>query len=272
MLGSLSDAEDMVQETFLRWEGLDYKTIRKPAAYLTTIVSRLCLDQLKSARVQREQYIGPWLPEPLTTGKGHRPDHYSELTDDLSIAFLHTLEQLTPVQRAVFLLHDVFGYSFKEIAPILNRTPATCRKTAQRARHSLQKERPLPHHSNSKNLKKIEQFIDALEQRDVKQIEEMLARDAILYSDGGGKASAAPKPIYGAKQIRKFINSVSNNLTPNYKLQETHINNCPGLVVLHNEVPAYVWTFSIDHGRIDRIYVMANPDKLQNVSPGSKDS
>src|SRR5699024_8834533 len=168
MLGSLSDAEDMVQETFLRWEDTIHTTMHKPAAYLATVVSRQCLDQLKSARVQREQYIGPWLPEPLVD---ENTDYYSELSHDLSIAFLHTLEQLTPLQRAVFLLHDIFNYTFKEVAHILDRKPAACRKTAQRARQYLQKKQPVSLHAQDENQEKVKRFIDALQARDINQIE-----------------------------------------------------------------------------------------------------
>jgi len=263
MLGSLSDAEDMVQETFLRWEDTNHTTIHKPAAYLTTVVSRQCLDQLKSARVQREQYIGPWLPEPLVD---ENTDYYSELSHDLSIAFLHTLEQLTPLQRAVFLLHDIFNYTFKEVAHILDRKPAACRKTAQRARQYLQKKQPVSLHAQDENQEKVKRFIDALQARDINQIEQMLARDAILYSDGGGKANAAPKPIHGATKIKQFIESVSANITDDISLHTVHINSNPGLLVARNGIPFYAWTFTLKDGCINRIYIVGNPDKLTHIN------
>lgn len=265
MLGSVSEAEDIVQEAYVRWTRVEHDDIQSPRAYLSTIVSRLCLDQLKSARARREQYIGPWLPEPVVTSDWQIPDRHHELTEELTLAFLHTLEELSPVQRAVFLLHDIFGYTFKEVGNLLDRKPAACRKTAQRSREKLQQRRPRPKQAKKEEEAKAQQFIRALQAGDMRGIEALLAKDAILYSDGGGEVSAVPKPIYGGRKIRRFLHAILGRASGDIEMRTARINGMPGILLsLHGQLNA-VWTFAIADQHIDRIYIIRNPRKIEHL-------
>ncbi len=201
MLGRVAPAEDAVQEAFLRWQKQDAEQIRSPKAWLSKVINRICLDEIKSARYRKEEYIGPDLPEPMTAQRSDSPEEIAEMAESLSMALLVLLEKLTPVQRAVFLLREVFDYDYASVAEIINKPEAHCRKIAQRARDQVQDGRPRFERNRAEQNKLVKAFFKAVQFGDISEIESMLARDAILYSDGGGKVTAARKPVAGASNI-----------------------------------------------------------------------
>ncbi len=262
MLGSVVDAEDIVQDAFLRWQQAEAE-VTNPAAYLTTIVSRLCLDHLKSARVQRETYVGPWLPEPLLTHE--HPEQEAEQADAVSTAFLLLLEALSPVERAVFLLHDVFSYSYDEVADIVDKTPTNCRQLAARARQHLHAQRPRFDVPPDARHRLLDRFLGACNSGEVEGLRELLEADAVLYSDGGGKVVAALKPIYGADKVTRFLLGIMRKAPPDARLVRTTINDEPGLLVYVGGTLDAVWSFDLTDTQVRHIYVVRNPDKLRHV-------
>jgi RNA polymerase sigma-70 factor (ECF subfamily) len=264
MLGTVADAEDAVQETFLRWSQTDVDPIRSPDAYLVTTITRLCIDHLRSARVQREDYIGPWLPEPLVTREATPADH-AELTDSLSMAFLVMLETLSPTERAVFLLHDVFGYDYAEIAPVVDKTPVNCRQIARRARERLRTRRPRFDPSPIERDRLLQQFVTACRQGSMADLLAVLADEVTLTSDGGGQVVAARKPIHGAGKVAHFLLNILRKAPAGYAIHLTDVNGQPGFVVTVNEQTQGAWTFQVYDGRIQNIYAVINPDKLRHV-------
>src|SRR5689334_2569286 len=195
MLGSRSDAEDVVQDAYVRFAGA--RDVRNPEALLVTIVTRLCLDRLKSARAQREVYVGPWLPEPVFDADGLAADAATELADDLSFALLLALDRLSPLERAAFLLHDVFDTPFPEIAAMLDRTEASCRQLASRARRAVRDDRPPPAAPPDSHARLLQAFGEAVASGDVARLAELLRADAVALTDGGGRKTAARNPIVG---------------------------------------------------------------------------
>lgn len=265
MLSSVADAEDIVQEAFIKWVDVDHEKVRSDWAFLSTMVSRLCLDELRSARKCREEYVGPWLPEPLIATT-QTPEYLVERSEDLSMAMMVMLESLTPVQRAVYVLHDLFSFNFREISELIGKDEANCRKIAQRARSFIdsQGERRLP--VGPEQEKFLSSFIKAVELGEVSQLKEMLAKDAILYSDGGGKVNAARKPIFGNDKIGRFLVSVAEKATGKRRLQIRNINGRPGIVTWLNGELYSIWSFSISSGHIRNIYIILNPDKLSHIA------
>lgn len=262
MLGTLSDAQDIVQDAYLKWRGVTLDEINNPESYLKTIVSRLCIDHFRSAKQQREEYIGPWLPQPIVDSDPQLPDMNIELHDKLTIALLHILENLSPDQRAIYLLHDVFDYTFSEISELLDKKPATCRKAAQRARKQI-RDNSLPQNPSKEEAEQtIDQFIKALRSRDMDKLQTILTDDAVMYSDGGGKATAAPKPIKSMKKVSKFLMSIADKNKEVVSVENTFVNNRPGFKVFMDSELHSVWSFSIRDGRIDKIFAVLNPSKL----------
>ncbi len=200
MLGSLAEAEDIVQEAYLRWHAVDHASVVEPRAYLSRVVARLALDHLKSARARREIYVGPWLPEPIVDETALAPDAASELADDLSLALMTTLERLSPLERAAFLLHDVFDLDFAEVAKTLERGEAACRQLAARARAHVRQARPRFEPAREDVARLTEAFNAAIMAGDVVQLQQMLAEDAVFYADSGGKRPAPVNPLYGGKR------------------------------------------------------------------------
>lgn len=262
MLGRASRAEDIVQDAFLRWREVDPDTVSSPKAYLTTVVTRLCLDELKSARARREEYVGPWLPEPLVATRAEDPAWTAELADSLSMAFLVMLETLTPVQRAVFLLREVFDYDYAEVAGLVDKTEAHCRKIAQRARNRVTEHEPRFDASRAEQERLVERFFAAVEAGDMEPLETMLAEEAILYSDGGGKVTAAQRPIYGADRITRFMLGIADKVPEGTELHFVEVNGQPGVLATVDGRPHSTWAFHVQDGRIQRIFVVLNPDKL----------
>lgn len=263
MTGSASDAEDLVQETYLRYQANREKEIGSLKAYLSTIVTRLALDYLKSARVSREQYMGEWLPEPiLTSEEGGLPLADLEQKETLSLAFLRLLEALSPPERAVFLLHEVFGYSFNEVAEMLEKSPANCRQIFHRAREALQEKRtrfdPEPQHQRQLLLS----FLAASKAGNVTALTDLLAQDAITWADGGGKVPSILKPIYGQQAMARtwvaFFRASPRPLTYTW----AEINGSPAVLVWDESKLGAVLTAAVNEQGIQAIYGQLNPDKL----------
>lgn len=205
MLGRVTPAEDAVQEAFMRWQKQDIDQINSPGAFLSTVVSRICLDEIKSARNQREAYIGPNLPEPVLTANVQTPEDQIELSESISMAMHVVLDELTPVERAVFILREIFDYDYTSVAEIINKSESYCRKIAQRARDQIRKNRPRFERNPTAQHELIPTFIEAVQDGNLSEVESMLAEEAILYSDGGGKVTAARKPVFGSNKIARFL-------------------------------------------------------------------
>jgi len=244
MLGSVMDAEDCVQEAFLRWykagDNGETEAVRFPKAYLSTIVTRLCIDQMRSARVQRECYVGVWLPEPLVATDESRVTGMAELSEALSVAFLHLLEQLSPIERAIFLLRQVFDYEYGEIAAMVQKSEDNCRQIMRRARQHLGARRSLYYASREQQDTILHQFLRACTSGDMDGLLALLANDIVTYADSGGKDS--------------------------FTLRVANINGRPGIVNYINHQPYAIITLEIVDGRIQEIDIVANPDKLRGVS------
>jgi len=270
MIGSVSEAEDIVQEAFLRIHRAEAEgtRIESPKAYLSAVTTRLSIDHLKSARVRREQYVGQWLPEPLLTDDS-APDAaaHAETADSLSLAFLVLLESLTPVERAVFLLREVFDYGYDEIAGIVDRTEHNCRQLYVRARRHVDEGRPRFEASRKQRDELVERFFAAAERGDLAALEEMLAADVVVYGDGGGKAPSWPKPIYGRERVAKLIAGTLKQVKEfGVTLRAAHINGQPGVVFLDDEDRiGAVMSVDVADGLVQTIRGVTNPDKLEHL-------
>jgi RNA polymerase sigma-70 factor (ECF subfamily) len=258
MLGSVADAEDVVQESFIRWMGTNRSEVREPEAFLRRTVTRLCLDQLKSARHQREVYVGPWLPEPIVE---------EDEEEDITLPLMLALERLSPLERAAFLLHDVFGIDFEEIAVTIQRSPAACRQLAARARDHVREARPRFQVEKERGLEIANAFFAASRNGDMTALGAMLAADVSMHADGGGKRSAALQPILGYDHVMKVYEALAvlfrqhgSNL-----VRTALINGLPGFVTREADGELQTTAFEIDDGKITAIYVMRNPDKLRHL-------
>jgi len=266
MLGSVADAEDTLQEAFIRWQRTSSDEIRSPRALLVTIVTRLCINHLESARVRREQYVGEWLPEPLVTDPKSEPSHVLRVDESLSMAFLVLLERLTSIERAVFLLREIFEYEYSEIATILGQSEANCRQILRRARQHVSEARPRFKASSEERSNLLERFLRATSHGDMDGLVELLASDVVLHSDGGGKALAVPNLIFGSDKVARGILGSLEKLVPRNLLTRTVlINGQPGIVSYLNGKPYSVLTLDTSEGRIWAIYVMTNPEKLAHL-------
>ncbi|MGW4945763.1 RNA polymerase sigma factor SigJ [Actinoplanes sp. NPDC004185] len=273
LLGSLADAEDVVQETYARWYAMpaaQQEVIESPGAWLTRVAGRICLDQLRSARSRRERYVGQWIPEPLPgrTGLGGRPgaataDPGDQVTLDesVSMAFLVVLESMTPAERVAFILHDVFRYSFAEVAEIVGRTPAACRQLASSARRRLPAA-PAPATPTARQAGLVRAFKQAWETADINALIGLLAPDATATGDGGGRVRAALEPVHGAEQVARFFAGRAGAM-PAMIVRERPMNGRPGLVVRLDGGTVSVMAFDIAGGRIRHIWAVLNPDKLR---------
>ena len=266
MLGSVMEAEDVVQEAFLRWQQAPEDEVRSPSSYLSTVVTRLCIDRLRSARARREKYVGPWLPEPLL--EDQEIAGTADLEDSLSMAFLVLLESLTPVERAVFLLREVFDYEYAEIASLVGKSEVNCRQISRRARQSLAARRPRFESSPEQEERLMGSFLRASLSGDVEALLALLSEDVTLYSDGGGKTQAALKPIYGADRVARFLSGILRKAPPDLAVRQTRVNGRPGLVGYFGDgSPQSVVTLEVGEGSITAIRLVVNPEKLGNVPP-----
>lgn len=259
MLGSVADAEDMVQEAFIRWMGTDRGAVREPEAFLRRTVTRLCLDQLKSARVQRETYVGPWLPEPLV--------EEGDDEEDVALPLMLALERLSPLERAAFLLHDVFGLGFEEVAATVGRDAAACRQLAARARSHVRDARPRYRLEKQRGMEIASAFFAASRSGDMTALGAMLAADVSLHSDGGGKRPAAVRPAIGFGQVMQVHKALAV-LFGKYGstlLRTCIINGLPGFVTREADGEVQTTALDIEDGKVTAIYIMRNPDKLRHL-------
>jgi RNA polymerase sigma-70 factor (ECF subfamily) len=276
MLGSMADAEDAVQETYLRWHAADRDSVSDPRAFLMTTTTRICLDMLTSARARREEYVGPWLPEPVVDTAALAPDSRTELAEDLSIALLLILDQLSPLERAAFLLHDVFDFSFVEVAATLERSEAACRKLATRGRGHVRALRPRgatapPGEIDAKHAQLISAFAAATQSGDLNALTQLLARDVRIVTDGGGKVRAAMDVIEGADRAARFLVDVTRKRPDawwreDFRPRFAIVNGLPGIIVEAPEGPVQTAAFEIEGDVIRALYVVRNPDKLRHLA------
>jgi RNA polymerase sigma-70 factor (ECF subfamily) len=264
MLGGVADAEDVVQEAYLRWRGVPETEVRSPRSYLSAVVTRLSIDRLRSAR--REEYVGPWLPEPLLAEDAGDP---TGLDESLSMAFLVLLESLNPVERAVFLLREVFDYAYEEISRIVGKSEDNCRQIARRARQSIAARRPRFERSPEQEERLTQQFVETCVSGDMEGLVSLLAEDVTLWSDGGGKVAAAPYPIHGPDRVARFLLGVLRTVPPGFSARPTRVNGGPGVVGYVDGLPTGVVALDFADGRLRGVRIVVNPEKLRAVPPTS---
>jgi RNA polymerase sigma-70 factor (ECF subfamily) len=266
MLGSVADAEDMLQETFIRWQQAAGEEIRSPRAYLVTIITRLCINHLQSARVQREEYVGEWLPEPLVTDPASDPLGVVKVDESLSMTFLFLLERLNPMERAVFLLREVFEYEYAEIAKVLGQTEANCRQILRRAKQHVGDVRRRFDASAQEHSDLLVRFLKASRSGDLQGLVDVLAGDVVLHTDGGGKAIALPNEVHGADTVaRTILERMGRNVPKDATGRLARINGEPGFVGYVNGKPFSAITLDVRGGRIQGIYIVTNPEKLARL-------
>jgi len=257
MVGSLADAEDILQDAFIRWAGTDRQAVCVPAAYLRRVVTRLCLDHLKSARVMREEYVGDWLPEPIVE---------EEPVEDVTLPLMLALERLSPLERVAFLLHDVFGESFEDIARSIDRDPAACRQLAARAREHVRSERTRFPVERDRGLAIASAFFEATKAGDTARLETLLADDVRFHSDGGGKRPAAGRILEGAAEVLRGLSAIFRLRRGNPDLVKTaFVNGLPGFVTREPDGILQTTALLVESDCVKAIYVMRNPDKLRHV-------
>jgi RNA polymerase sigma-70 factor (ECF subfamily) len=263
MLGSMAEAEDVVQEAYIRWHQTDRTMIREPGAFLSKTVTRLCLDILKSARVKRETYIGPWLPEPVLEADGEE-----DRAEDLSLTLMMALERLSPLERAAFLLHDVFGLGFDEVAATLDRDPAACRQLAARARRNVRAERPRYPVDREEGQRMTDAFFAASRSGDLSGLRSLLADNVVSYTDGGGVRNAALNPLVGFRRVSGLLMGVARKAEGRLPpvLYRGLINGLPGFVTLEEDGVVQTTALDIEDGRIVGVYIVRNPEKLRHLA------
>jgi RNA polymerase sigma-70 factor, ECF subfamily len=261
MLGSVADAQDVVQEAFIRWLATDRGSVREPEAFLRRIVTRLCLDVLKSAERRRTSYVGPWLPEPVV-------EDADDEIDDVTLPLLLALERLSPLERAVFLLHDVFGLEFAEIAETLEREPNTVRQLAVRARENVRASRPRYALGKQRGMEIASAFFAASRGGDMQTLQSLLAADVVVQSDGGGKRPAAHAPIVGYDAVLELQRKLAKYfaLHPSQLVKFAFINGLPGFVTLESDGVLQTTALEIEDGKIVAMYLVRNPEKLRHLS------
>lgn len=273
MLGAVQDAEDAVQDAWLRWSAAPRSEVASPRAYLARIVVSAALDRLRSARARREAYIGPWLPEPLLTEARPDPAERAELAESVSVAMLVVLESLAPAERAVFVLREVFGFSYAEIGAALGRSDAAVRQLGHRAREHVQARRPRFDVDQNQQREVTQRFLAAAVGGDIEGLMTVLAPDVTLLTDGGGKARAALRPIIGADKVARFLAAISSQPymgmeISGMSLEVVEINGGPGTLVTADGQAIAVLTLTVADGRIAAIQALLNPDKLSAIAAG----
>jgi RNA polymerase sigma-70 factor (ECF subfamily) len=271
MLGSVSEAEDIVQEALLRFHraSQEQSQIESPKAYLSAVTTRLSIDHLRSARVRRERYVGEWLPEPLLTEAAPDAAEHAETAESLSLAFLVLLESLSPVERAVFLLRDAFGYGYEEIAEVVGRSEENCRQLAVRARRRVEERRPRFEASRSQREELARSFFDACQAGDTEGLIQLLAADVVVYGDGGGRAPSWPRPIHGRERVCRLLLGVSAQAREaGLSLRPTEVNGQPGAMFVDAEGRlASVLSLDVADGVVQTVRSIINPDKLRHLGP-----
>lgn len=262
LLGSRSDAEDVVQEAWLRWHQADRSAIRDAEGWLVTATTRLGIDRLRSARSERAAYSGPWLPEPLTIDEGPGPEDQADVSSQVSLAFLALLEKLGPEERAAFLLREVFDYDYAQVAKLLGQGEANCRQMVHRARTRLQAERPRFTVTPDRHRQLLERFMQAVQRGDQTAIMGLLDTDARLVSDGGGKVTAVLRPLHGAERIARLYGALARHMTAQVELRSGRVNGEPAILRYHDGRLHSITTVAIDGDRITQVLSVLNPDKL----------
>src|SRR6266487_110256 len=264
MIGSVTEAEDIVQEAFLRYHRAAPEDVENPKAYLSAVTTRLSIDHMRSARVRREEYVGPWLPEPLLADeRAPDPGEQAELADSLSLAFLVLLERLSPVERAAFLLREVFDYPYDEIAEIIDRSQDNARQLVVRARRHVDAERPRFDVSREAHEELTERFMAATYDGDTEGLVALLASDVVAYTDGGGKVQAARIPVRGSDPVARFMVSIAQRGAAGLAIERVVVNGRPGRLFRDAEGrPVAVLTLDVADGAIRGVHVVSNPDKL----------
>lgn len=262
MLGSLADADDVLQEAYLRWTRGDRANVESPRTYLSSIVTRLCIDQRRVIESRKESYIGPWLPEPVVEARQPDPRGLLEAAESVSLAVLVVLESLSPLERAAYLLRKVFDYEYAEIAEILGKSEVNCRQLVSRAENHIRERRPRfdadPHDAE----RVTEAFIGACRTGDLAGLVNLLSEDVVAYSDGGGKATAARAPIHGPERVARFFIGLAKKAAPGIELRPVTVNGQPGLMAVLGDEVLNVLTLDVVAGRIAACYIIRNPDKL----------
>lgn len=277
MLGSRAEAEDIVQEAWLRWAEVDERTVQHAGAYLSRLVTNLCLDKLGSAASRREHYVGVWLPEPLLDdeavgGWAPSPEAQAEFAQDVSVAFMLALERLSPLERAAFLLHEVFDLGFDEVARRLDRSPAACRQLASRARARVKADYARREVEDEERDRLFQAFSEAVRTRDVEALARALTEDAVLLTDGGGKVTAVPRPLHGGTRVAQvFIGFARLPASQDWRLEPARINGMPGCLIIDGRTGELIQTVALapsvaEPGRISGVYIQRNPDKLRGVA------
>ncbi len=266
MLGTLTEAEDAVQETFLRWHNADRDEIANPKGWLTTVLCRLCIDELRSARTRREAYPGPWLPEPVATDD-ESPFEILDKADNISMAFMLILERLAPEERAAFLLRDAFDYDYREIGSILNKSEVACRQLVSRARSRLRQERPRFSADKNDYERLIEAFRTATETLDMSGLLQLFADDIALWADGGGRAKAALNVIHGKDKVARFFVGIAGKMPADLHGEERTVNGFPGYVLYEGGSVFMTVSFDVVDDKIVSIQIVRNPDKLGAIAP-----
>ncbi len=271
MVGSVTEAEDLVQDTYLRFHraATAGEVIESPKAYLLAIVTHLAVDHLRSARVRREQYVGSWLPEPVVTEEAPDPAEHAETADSLSMAFLVLLESLSPVERAVFLLREVFGFGYDEVAGMVQKTEDNCRQIAARARRHVEARRPRFEASQRQKEELAQRFFAAVGEGSLDGLMELLAADAVMMGDGGGKAPAIRHPLHGREPVARFLVGVGRYLRDaGMWMRPAEINGQPGAVTFDNDGRIHsVVALDIADGHVEAVRGILNPDKLRHLGP-----
>jgi RNA polymerase sigma-70 factor, ECF subfamily len=266
MLGSRAEAEDVIQDAYVRWQQSDRESIRNAEAWLVTTATRLAIDRLRALKTEREAYVGPWLPEPMMRDTPPPPDRHLELASDLSIAFLVLLERLGPEERAAFLLHDVFDFDYREIATVLDKGEDACRQIVHRARMRVRSERKRFEVTEAAKANLLRRFTEALNARDQETLRALFAPDAEWTADGGGRVAAAPRPIVGAEQIVRLVLRLREWLQRDSATMElVDVNGETGLCVRANDRVTAIMSILGDGEHIHAVYAVVNPDKLPDA-------
>jgi RNA polymerase sigma-70 factor (ECF subfamily) len=266
MLSSLSDAEDVVQEAYLRWQRADRAAVKSARAYLYSVVTHLCIDQRRTVEARKESYVGPWLPEPLVEPAAADPADKMETVESVSLALLIVLESLSPVERAAYLLRRVFDYDYGEVAAILDKSEPNCRQLVSRAEEHIRQRRPRFDPVPGEAERLTGEFLQACASGDLAGLVKLLAADAVLYSDGGGKVAAARVPIRGAERIARFLLGVTKKAPADLAIRHVRVNGRPGVVVLAAGHVEQVITLEVADGQITTFFAVRNPDKLRRVT------
>lgn len=266
MLGSRLDAEDVLQDAYLRWHQSPRAEVKSPQAWLVTTVTRLCIDRLRSARAERERYPGPWLPEPLVADEGADPAAAVEFAADLSLAFLTVLERLAPEERAAFLLREVFDTDYPDIARMLTKNEPACRQLVHRARQRVRLEQPRFQVDEQTHRQLLDRFIEAARAGDHVQLQALFAADAVAVSDGGGKVVATQRPLHGAERLATLYCAIFRNYSDRVTFEPVLVNGEPGVLICKDGHIHTVVTIVTDGRRIHAVYAVRNPDKLRGIT------